>query len=437
MVATRAPAPPTVDRLSPRAGLAALAALCHGAGGLLPALERVRAELGDVFQLTLPGFRPVVVAHPDAIRQILVDQRAVFRWRHPRDPVTRLLRHGLLVTDGALHDRLRAVIGRSCQRTHFEARAEAIVAAASRVAATWRPGRRYDLLAEMRKIALLSFEAVFFSHDCGPELRALWRPLLRTLDYIGPGLWLLLPRGTPAPPRAAAALDAHLLRLIACRRAAPRPPDDLLTHLVQAFADDALVRDQLLTMLIAGHDTSTAHLAWTLYLLGTHPPWLARVHDEVRGALDGARLTPAAVRALPALRQVLRESLRLYPPIHALSRTAVHDVELAGYRIAAGTRLLVSVYLVHRHPRYWAAPAAFRPERWAADPPPYPYSYVPFGGGPRNCIGGAFAQLEAPLVLATLLQRWDLHVEARPVAPHMGATLVPRGPIALRVEAPR
>ncbi len=427
-------APPTVARLSPRRGLVALAALRHGLGGLLPVLQMVQEDLGDVFQLTIPGFRPVVVARPDAIRHILVDQPEAFQWRHAGDPVTRLLRRGFLVTDGELHDRLRTEVGRSCRRGEVEPRASEVTAAAARVLDRWRSGQTYDMLAEMRKVALLSFERVFLSHDPWPELPTLWKPLLRTLRYIGPGLWIAWPHAAPPPPRATRALDAHLLRLIRARRAASDPPNDLLTDLTHAFVDDGLVRDQLLTMLIAGHDTATANLAWTLYLLGSHPRWMERVQDEVRRELGTGAPTPERVRRLPALQRVLHESLRLYPPIHALSRTTVEDVTLAGFRIPAGTRLLVSVYLAHRHPTYWEDPSAFRPERWENGRRPHPFGYLPFGGGARNCVGALFAQMEAPLILARILQRYSLRLEQPRVLPHMGATLTPHPRLLMRVE---
>ena len=428
-------APPSVAQLSPRTGLTALASLRHGFSGMLPVLSLIQQELGDVFQLELPGFRPVVVARPEAIRQVLVTQSTAFRSRHERDPVTRLLRRGFLVTDGDLHERLRTVVAASGRRDHFEPRAQLNVDATTRVMATWEPGRSYDVLAEMRKVALLSFEQVFLSHDAWADLARLWKPMLRTLSYIGPGIWTVLPSGALPPPRAVEVLDAHLLHLIRSRRAESEPPNDLLTHLVQAFADNDLVRDQLLTMLIAGHDTSTAHLSWTLYLLGTHPKWMERVQSEIHSNLGADPPTPENVRGLSTLHNVLRESLRLFPPIHSLNRSAIKDVDVAGYRIAAGTRLLVSVYLVQRHPSYWDAPSEFRPQRWESGGQPHPFSYVPFGAGARNCVGGAFAQLEAPLILTTLLQRYNLTLQPRQVSPHMGATLAPRPRVLMRVEA--
>lgn len=419
--------------MAPAAAWRALLALRHGLGGMLPVLEQVRQAVGDIFQITLPGFSPVFVAHPDAMRQVLVDERDDYRWRPEGDPVARLLRRGLLVTDGEEHACLRAVMEPSSRRSHFAPRCASLWRTCDRILDMWQPGRTYDMLVEMRKLALLLFEEVYFSHDLLPELDALWKPMLKALDYIGPGLWVLW-GGRRNPPKAVRVLDAHLHGLIRQRRADPNPPDDLLTHLVQGLADDGLVRDQMLTMLIAGHDTSTALLAWTLYLLGKHPGWMERAQAEVRDVLGSEPPTPENVGRLAVLDQVVKETLRLYPPIHVGNRFTARDVTLAGYRVPAGSRVMVSYYLVQRHPAYWDAPTEFRPERWRSDFRPAPFTYLPFGGGPRNCIGGPFAQLEARLALARILQRVDLSLERAQVQPHMGATLEPRPGVFLRVE---
>lgn len=425
--------PPTTTQLRPQTGLLALRAMRRGFSGILPVLEIVWRELGDIFQLILPGFSPVFVAQPEAIRQVLVEQRDAFLWRLPQDPVTRLLRRGLLVTDGEDHRTLRAIIDPSSHRQHFAPRSEHIWRVCDRVLDQWQSGCTYDMLMEMRKLALLIFEHVYFSHDLLPELDTIWQPMLTTLDYIGPGWWVLFRANNP--PRESHILDEHLYALIRQRRAQPGPPDDLLTHLVQHLEDDGLVRDQMLTMLIAGHDTSTAHLAWTLYLLGKHPHWLDQVQNEVRQKLGAYPPVPENVAHLHILDQVIRESLRLYPPIHVGSRLAIRDVELGGFRLPAGTRVMLSYYLVQRHPDYWEAPDNFQPQRWAEGFRPAPFTYLPFGGGPRNCIGASFAQLEVRLVLARLLQRFQLSLRSHLVSPHMGATLEPHPTVNMQVWA--
>lgn len=420
-------------QLRPQTGLLALQALRHGFGGILPILEIVQRELGDIFQLTLPGFSPVFVAQPEAIRQVLVEQRDAFLWRLPEDPVTRLLRCGMLVTDGESHDVLRTIMDPSSHRKHFAPRCEHIWQECDRVLDQWQLGRTYNMLVEMRKLALLIFERVYFSHALLPELDTIWQPILRTLDYIGPGIWVLF--GVNNPPSETRILDEHLYALIRQRRTQPDPPDDLLTHLVRSLDDDKLVLDQMLTMLIAGHDTSTAHLAWTLYLLGKHPHWLHQAQNEVQEKLGANPPTPENVADLHILDQVIKESLRLYPPIHVGSRLAIRDVELGGYSIPVGTRVMISYYLVQRHPDIWEAPDSFQPQRWAEGFRPAPFTYLPFGGGPRNCIGASFAQLEARLVLARLLQRFRLSLRSDHVFPHMGATLEPRPAVNMQVLA--
>jgi len=427
------PTPPTTLQLRPQTGLLALKAMRRGFGGILPVLEIVRRELGDVFQLILPGFSPVFVAQPEAIRQVLVEQRDAFLWRWPDDPVTRLLRRGLLVTDGEDHRALRAIMDPSSHRQHFAPRSAYIWQECDRVLDQWQSGHTYDMLVEMRKLALLIFERVYFSHDLLPELDTIWQPMLRVLDYIGPGWWVLFRANTP--PRERHILDEHLYALIRQRRAKPNPPDDLLTHLVQRLDDDELVRDQMLTMLIAGHDTSTAHLAWTLYLLGKYSHWLDQAQNEVREKLGAHPPVPENIAGLRILDQVIKESLRLYPPIHVGSRLAIQDVELGGFRLPAGTRVMISYYLVQRHPGYWQAPDSFQPQRWVEGFRPMPFTYLPFGGGPRNCIGGSFAQLEARLVLARLLQRFRFSLRSHSVSTHMGATLEPRPAVNMQVWA--
>ncbi|MCS7220033.1 MAG: cytochrome P450 [Anaerolineae bacterium] len=425
--------PPTIAHSSASIGLSALLRILRGDfGGILPILEMMHREIGDVFQLNLPGFSPVVIAGPQALRQVLVDDRDAYLWRPNHDPVARLLRRGILVTDGEEHARLRRIMDPSSHRKHFIPRSRHLWQLTDRVVDTWQPGRRYDMLVEMRKLALLIFEDVFFSHDLLPELDAIWQPMLKTLAYISPGMWVLT--GAGDPPRETRALNQHLFTLLRRRRTDPNPPDDLLTHLIQNLDDDELVRDQMLTMLIAGHDTSTALLTWTLYLLGQHRRWFDAVQEQIRDELGRQPPTPENVGRLTVLDQVIKESLRLYPPIHVGNRFTAREVELSGYRVPAGTRIMVSYYLVQRHAAYWEEAAAFRPERWQGEFRPAPFTYVPFGGGPRNCIGSAFAQLETRLVLARILQRYDLTLCNHRVSTYMGATLEPRPGVIMEVH---
>ncbi len=403
---------------------------------LLRGLELLHSELGDVYRISLPGFQPTVLVGPEAARFVYVTERERLRWRAEHDPVTRLLRGGLLVEDGEVHQALRRQASPSLHRRMMNSYSAAILERTDQLSAEWTTERPVDLLHQMRRLTLLVLVDNLFDADLSAELDRLWKPILRTLRYIGPGAWLLW-REVPRPGyrRALGSLDEYLYRLIERRRTEGAQGADLLSHLIQSGLDDQLIRDQLLTMLIAGHDTSTALLSWTMHLLGTHPKVLAELQAEVDQQLSGAVPELSQVSQLPLLDQVLNESLRLYPPIHLSSRTAAADLDFAGYRLPAGTRVLLSIYLTHRHPDYWPEPDRFDPQRFAsenaADRPPY--AFIPFGGGPRNCIGMAFARAEAQLILARLLQCYHFRHLNRPVHPHMGATLEPRAAVWMQV----
>jgi cytochrome P450 len=197
---------------------------------------------------------------------------------------------------------------------------------------------------------------------------------------------------------------------------------------------DELIRDQLLTLLIAGHDTSTALLSWALYTLSSRPEIQAKTQAEIDATLGENPPGYARVGQLRYLEQVVNETLRMYPPIHLGSRIAARDLEFQGYRIPAGQRVLYSIYLVQRDPRYWHNPDAFIPERFAPEQTRQPYTFLPFGGGARNCIGMAFAQVEAKVVLARILQRYDLKITNPRVGLRMGATLEPRHGVQVKLQ---
>ena len=403
----------------------------------LVALRLMRDNLGDIFQINLPGFKPVFMSGPKYSRFVLVDGRENFLWRNESDPVTRLLRHGLLVEDGTPHDRLRAPMNEILSGKHVPAHVETFWASTDTVTQHWQHGDSVDMLVEMRKIALLIFMQALFAVDFGPDLERLWQPVLGLLKYISPGLWIIAPNlPRPGYNKHIQSMDNYLYALIRDRRANPIQSDDLLTRLVNIPEfDDDLIRDQLLTMLIAGHDTSTALLAWTLYLLGTHPKAMERATKEARSTLHGSVPTTQSLTDLSFLDMVIKESLRLYPPIHVGNRRAAIDIHIDEYRIPFGTRVMYSIYLTQRDPKYWSEPDAFHPERFdrSLGYKPIAFSYLPFGGGPRTCIGAAFAQVEAKAVLARLLTKFELKLVDTNVKPFMGATLEPRPGVMMRI----
>jgi cytochrome P450 len=407
---------------------------------LLAAMEIMHAEVGPVFQITLPGFQPAVLVGPESNRQILVSEREHFQWRSESDPVTRLLRHGLLVEDGQEHARLRAQMEPVLRRHHVLGHIPAMVAYTDRILDQWPHGSLQDMLVEMRRVALLIFMGTLFDVQFEADMERMWRPILRAIKYISPGLWIIwpdLPR--PGYKKALRQMDEYLYGIIRERRADPRGDGDLLGRLIHVpgMSDD-LIRDQLLTMLIAGHDTSTALLAWALHLLSRHPTEMAQAQAEVDAVLGQSAPTAGQMDQLSYLDSVIKEALRLYPPIHVGNRIVAEDTTIVGYELSADTRTMVSIYLSHRDEHYWPDPEQFQPQRFAkGQKRPAAFSYIPFGGGPRNCIGAAFAQVEAKVVLARILQRFELEDTGRKVRSHMGATLEPHPGVFLNVRQRR
>lgn len=399
---------------------------------VLAAFEAFHAKLGEVFRLQLPGFHPIVLVGPEANAFVLMEQRGQLRWRSETDPIAKLLGHGLLVEDGeAMHDRPRQVMSEALHLAAIQSYVSAMWRGTDHELRTWQDGQSVDMLDAMRRLSLLIVFDALFGDDFTPALDRLWDATLRLMRYISPGLWMLW-KGAPSPgyTRARAALDQYLYAIIARRRRQPPARPDLLSLLMDAGYDDAMIRDEMMTMVVAGHDTTTALLAWAWYLLGRHPHILQAAAQEAQQAL-GSRPDPHSppdwhtLQNLPLIDSIVKETLRLYPPAHLGSRIAAADMEYKGYPIPAGARVIYSIYLTHRLPEYWPDPLAFRPERWR-EGRPVKFSYLPFGGGPRLCIGAQFGELQARLVLARVLQQFALTGTLETAHVHMGATIEPR-----------
>ena len=408
--------------ISPETGRAALRALLREGSPLGP-LKVMAEQVGRFFQIPIPGFRPFVVFGPEANRKVLVTERKKVLWRNA-DPVTDLLRRGVLVVDGEEHDRYRDVMAPPLHPSKLDNYTQMMVEQTDRVSSVWKDGEIVDLLVESRKIALLIIMQTLFSKDVWADLPRLWTPILKAIQYISPGMWILWRRMPRLGfKRHLRELDTYLFEIIQERRKTQEVHQDLLQHLIDAGLSDDVIRDQMLTMLIAGHDTSTALLAWTFALLGQHPHVYHRVVQEV-DSLDKS----------PLLDQVIKESLRLYPPIHIGNRRVAEHLEFEEGSIPPGERLFYSIYLTHRDPSIWKHADEFCPERFAHGRKTPPFSFIPFGGGPRSCIGAAFGQAEARVVLARLLKTYEFEFTSHKIHAHMGATLEPRPGVRMRVR---
>lgn len=426
-------------------GLQVLKGLAHDRS-LLTALRLMNTYVGDAFQITLPRFQPAVFCGPESNRQILVTQRHLLNWRSETDPVTKILQRGILVVDGEEHDHIRRILEPSLQRRHVLTQVTDMWHCTDQVTSGWKDGQVLDMLVEMRKIALLILMRTVFGVDFSKDMSRLWKTIIHLLEYISPGLWIFWPdMPRPKYKHSIREMDAYLYRIIAERKDEIdksgnfRNHQDLLTELVDSpgMTDD-LIRDQLLTLFIAGHDTSTSSLSWSLYLLGKYPDALAHAVAEVDEIFENTHFPPNIdqLNQLHFLDQVFKEALRLYPPIHVGNRIAVENMSIRGYTIPAGSRVMCSIYLSHHDPGHWEDADAFNPARFdrdAGEKVP-PLTYIPFGGGPRNCIGAAFAQVEAKVVLSKLLSQFRFKLlNANQIKPYMGATLEPRPGVRMQI----
>ncbi|MDX2076870.1 MAG: cytochrome P450 [bacterium] len=405
---------------------------------VIGALEALYTEMGDIFRLPMPGFNPVMLVGAEANKLIANDWKNDLQWRIPNEPITILLHEGVLVTDGKQHDDIRApMVKPIMHRPMLQSYVTAMTKSAEAVMGAWQPNTDYDMLPEMRKIALLVLTSTLFDTDFTPDMERLWAGVIRAVRYISPNIWVLW-RGFSrlGYNRELKKVDSYLFDLIAQKRKKSAQGTDLIGTLIDMGWSDQLIRDQLVTMLIAGHDTSTASLAWTLYFLGKYPHIQEKVADEIKSVLGDNLPRHDQLSALPYLGAVIDEALRLYPPIHLGSRFATKELSYKGYRIKKGERILYSIYLSHRDPAYWENPNEFMPERFLGDKKPAnnAYHYLPFGKGTRNCIGLAFADVEVKVVLARLLQAYRFELVKDDVRPYMGATLEPAPHVLMRVH---
>jgi cytochrome P450 len=408
------------NSIPPETGQAALNAFMKERSPLGP-LKVMAKQIGRFFQIPIPGFRPFVVFGPEANRKVLVTEHNKVLWRNT-DPVTDLLQHGVLITDGEEHDHYRKLMEPSLHPSRLPDYTSLMISQTDRVSACWKDGETVDMLVESRKIALLIIMQSLFGKDVWDDLPHIWTPIRRAIEYISPGMWILW-RNMPRPGfrKPLLKLDEYLYGIIEARRDG-KEGLDLLQHLIDAGLNDNLIRDQMLTMLIAGHDTSTALLAWTFALIGQHPD----LHEQLVQQVD-------AMDRSPLLDEVIKESLRLYPPIHIGNRHVAEDLYFSEGIIPAGERMFHSIYLTHRDPAIWENAEDFCPERFARGRKITPFSYIPFGGGPRACIGAAFGQAEARIVIAHLLQTHRFEFTNHKIHVHMGATLEPRPGVRMKV----
>jgi cytochrome P450 len=429
--------------------------------GQLDFLRHVARDYGDVVPVRYGPQTVVLLQHPDLIEEVLVTQQRNFAKGRFYRLLGPLLGEGLLTSEGELWRRQRRLAQPAFHRERVAAYGDTMVALTERLLEGWRPGEVRDVHADMMRVTLEIVVKTLLDADAAGEASAVGEALpvaLHELNGLMNSPAFLLPEAVPTPgkwrlTRAVRRLDDVVYRIIRERRAAPGDRGDLLSMFMAAQVEpeesrdpagapptrmtDRQLRDEVMTIMLAGHETTALALTWTWYLLSEHPAVDERLREELGRELGGR---PPAVGDLPRLRYaelVLTEAMRLYPPIPIIGRQAIAACELGGYPLPAGTPVSFAQWSVHHDPRFYDEPEAFRPERWAdglARRLPR-FAYFPFGGGPRLCIGNAFAMMEATLLLATIAQRFRPRlVPGHPVVPVPSLTLRPEHGMRMRLD---
>jgi cytochrome P450 len=395
--------------------------------------------------------RGLLLYHPDAIEEVLVTRNRDFIKSPGVRLLSRLLGKGLLLSEGTTWLRQRRLMQPAFHRQRVAVYGEVMTSLTVRRLADWRDGDVLDAHAEMMALTQAIVAKTLFDADVSDESYAIAEASNVLGEDFGKrlgSLLQLLPDWVPTPAnlrrgRAIRRLDEVVYRMIAARRLRREDRGDLLTMLLNAQdADDGSrmtarqVRDEVMTLFLAGHETTAMALSWTWYLLSRHPEVDARLADELRSVLGGRLPSVADLPKLTYTEMIVNESMRLYPPAYGIAREAVNPSEVAGYPIAPGLIVIMPTWVVQRDGRWFDEPEVFRPERWAdglASRLPR-FAYFPFGGGPRQCIGNAFALMEAALILAAIAQRFRLTLEpGQRVTPTPYVTLRPEPGLRMRL----
>jgi cytochrome P450 len=413
---------------------------------ILPELETAARAAGDFVRLRLGAVTLYLVSDPEAIKSVLVtEQRNFIRHEPEGSMLRRVVGNGILTSTGDLHRRQRRLMQPMFQPRRIERYADAMSLEAERLLGEWesRAGQVVDVHGEMMRVTMLVIARVLFGSDLRAQAEILSDAVTAAnlassslLQVLSRGRLGFLPtRNVRRLRRAVRALDELVTGQIESRRASGAERDDLLGLLLSARDEEAggapmsdrQIRDELVTLFAAGHETTASLLSWTWALLARHPEVESRLHRELDAVLGGR---PPAFADLPRLtytQQVLRESMRLYPPAWLTGRLNLEAAEVAGRPLPARSFVLTSPWVVHRDARWFPEPERFDPERFgpeasAARPR---FAYFPFGGGARLCIGHSFAEAEGTLLLASFAQRFAPRLLA-------GARLVPEPMVTLR-----
>jgi cytochrome P450 len=415
-------------------------------------MMKVAREYPDVAHFKLGPQHTFLLSHPDHIQNVLVAHDWNFLKGRGLQRAKKVLGKGLLTSEGNFHRRQRRLSQPAFHRQRIASYAQTMAEYAVRRREQWKEGETRDIAQEMMSLTLAIVAKTLFDADLETEAKEIGRALGEVLEmfstFSSPLTDVLDKLPLPKNRRVEQAkmrLDETIYRIIEERRGDDRDRGDLLSMLMLAQdteedsggMSDEQLRDEVMTLFLAGHETTANALTWTWYLLSQHSEIEARMHAEIDSTLQGKLPTVDDVERLTYTEMVLTESMRLYPPVWVMGRRAVSGYKVGKYYVPAKSIILLSQYVMHHDERYYPEPEKFDPERWtpearAARPK---YAYFPFGGGPRMCIGEQFAWMESILIIATLAQRWKLRlVPGHPVKLQPLITLRPKHGMKMTIE---
>jgi len=412
----------------------------------LAVFSKWSAEFGDIFYYRAAWIHVYFLNHPDLIEAVLVRNYQNFLKDHVIRKSRWFFGEGLLTNEGESWLRQRRLSQPAFHRERIASYARIMTGYASQMLDNWKQDETLDIHQEMMQLTLRIVVRALFNVEA-EQIGAI-STALNVMMRNSTGIRLLLPpaaRYLPTPAmiqfrRSVRRLDETVYGIIAARRRNETDSGDLLSMLMQARDEDGgrmndkQLRDEVMTFLLAGHETTALTLTWTWHLLAQHPTVEEHLQNELERVLAGRVPDFSDLPKLTFTEQIIKESMRLYPPAWSVARTVVSEFELREYKIPAGSNVVMSQWIMHRDPRYFPDPERFDPNRWAPERAlKLPrFAYFPFGGGPRQCIGSSFAMMEATLLMATIAQRFRLRaVSEDPVIPVPSFTLRPRNGILM------
>ena len=411
---------------------------------------KIAREYGDVSQLRLLNFRTLFINHPDDIEDVLVNKARKFEKGRVMKANMRLFGEGLLTSEGDFWLRQRRLAQPAFHRARIAAYGATMVEYAERAMRGWKSGEVRDIHEDMMEITLQIVGKTLFNAELTRDAKEVGETMEVLLKLAADfGKSILIPLWVPTPRNLRARMGIRRIekiigRIIAQKRAEASDTGDLLSMLLAVRDEDGSrmtdkqLRDETITLFLAGHETTANALSWTIWLLAQNPAAEKKFFDELAGVLNGRAPNVEDMPKLTYAANILTESMRLYPPAWGMARLVKEEVEVAGYKLVPGNGVACAQWVVHRDARWFDEPERFLPERWEGDlAKRLPrFAYFPFGGGPRQCIGNSFALMEATLILATIAQKFRFKlVEGHPVKPLASITLRPQQGIRATLEA--